>query len=112
MADRCITHYVEQGSAEWHALRARHFTASDAPAMMGVSPYYTRGALLRSKASGLTQEPDQAAQRRFDDGHAAEAACRPMAEAILADQGIAMPELFPAVLSTEIDGLPLLASLF
>lgn len=31
-------HNVIQGSPAWLALRAGYFTASDAPAMMGVSP--------------------------------------------------------------------------
>ncbi len=33
-----IVHSVAQGSQEWLALRARHYTASEAPAMMGCSP--------------------------------------------------------------------------
>ena len=47
-----ITHNVKQGSKEWHEFRARHFAASDAPAMMGVSPHKTRSELLREKATG------------------------------------------------------------
>ena len=46
-----ITHNVKQGSKEWHEFRARHFAASDAPAMMGVSPHKTRSELLREKAT-------------------------------------------------------------
>ena len=42
-----ITHSLKQGSKEWHEFRARHFAASDAPAMMGVSPHKTRSELLR-----------------------------------------------------------------
>lgn len=67
-------HDVQQGSPEWHALRAQHFCASEAAAMMGVSPYMTRSELLRQKATGIIPEVDAATQRRFDDGHATEAA--------------------------------------
>lgn len=98
-------HDVTQGSPEWHALRARHFTASEAAAMMGVSPYETRGALLRRKATGIAADVDAATQRRFDDGHAAEAAYRPIAEQEIGD------DLYPATITADIDGLPLLASM-
>ena len=96
---------IQQGSAEWHDLRAKHFTASEAPAMMGASKYQTRSDLLRQKKTGYTPEVDAAKQRLFDAGHAAEAAARPFAEDILAQ------ELYPVTCSAEIDGLPLLASL-
>ena len=96
---------IQQGSAEWHELRAKHFTASEAPAMMGASKYQTRSDLLRQKKTGYTPEVDAAKQRLFDAGHAAEAAARPFAEDILAQ------ELYPITCSAEIDGLPLLASL-
>ncbi|TCS94080.1 putative phage-type endonuclease [Tepidimonas ignava] len=98
-------HNVAQGSAEWHALRARYFTASEAAAMMGCSPYETRSALLRRKASGIAEEPDAARQRLFERGHEAEAAARPIAETIIGE------ELYPATMTAEIEGLPLLASL-
>lgn len=93
-----------QGSSEWLAVRARHFTASEAPAMLGLSKYKTRQELLREKATGLTEEVDANKQRLFDAGHASEAAARPLAEAFLQE------DLFPATGSAEIDGLPLLAS--
>jgi hypothetical protein len=35
-------HNLIQGSPQWLAYRAQHFNASDAPAMMGVSPYKSR----------------------------------------------------------------------
>jgi putative phage-type endonuclease len=98
-------HNVTQGSPEWHALRARYFTASEAAAMMGCSPYETRSALLRRKATGLVPDVDAATQRRFDDGHRAEAAMRPVAEAMIGE------ELFPATITTEVDGIKLLASM-
>lgn len=100
-------HNVVQGSAEWLALRAfpHVFTASDAPAMMGVSPYATRADLLRRKHTGLVEEVDEATQRRFDAGHQAEASFRPIAEEILGGEDLAA-----VTGSIELDGLTLLAS--
>lgn len=98
-------HDITQGSPEWHELRAAHFTASEAPAMMGVSKYQTRGDLLRAKATGADRDIDAVTQALFDRGHAAEAAARPMAEKIVGE------ELYPATVTEEIDGLQLLASL-
>lgn len=96
---------IQQGTAEWHAHRARHFNASDAAAMMGMSPYKTRAALLREKATGIIPEVDAATQARFNRGHAIEAMARPFAEALIGE------ELFPVVLHNDVDGLPLSASL-
>ena len=99
------THNCQQGSPEWHALRADRYNASDASAMMGASLYATRAELIRRKATGITPEVDAATQRRFDDGHAIEAAALPIVESILQE------ELFPVVMTAEVDGLPLLASM-
>ena len=63
------THLLVQGTPEWHAYRSNHFNASDAPTMLGCSPYKTRTQLLREMATGNTQAVDAATQRRFDDGH-------------------------------------------
>src|SRR3990170_5008457 len=98
-------HDVIQGSDEWHALRATYYTASEAPAMMGISKYITRTELLRQKATCLTPDVSIAQQRLFNTGHEAEASARPIAEKIIGES------LYPATVSTEIDGLPLLASL-
>lgn len=99
-----LTHNEIQGTPEWLALRRDYFTASEAPAMMGVSPYMTRSELLQQKATGITPEVDERTQARFDAGHAAEAAFRVIAEEIIGE------ELYPVTGSTEIDGLKLLAS--
>ncbi len=96
---------VQQGTPEWHALRARYFTASEAAAMMGCSPYESRAALLRRKATGAEEEPDAARIRLFERGHAAEASARVDAEKDIGD------ELYPAVMTLDVEGLPLLASL-
>ena len=96
---------LSQGSPAWHAARANHFCASEAPAMMGVSKYSTRSELLAQKKTGITEEVDAGKQRLFDAGHEAEAKARPIAEGILGQ------DLFPMVGTREVDGLPLLASL-
>ena len=80
-----ITHTLIQGSAEWHAYRREHDNASDAPAMMGCSPYKTRNQLLHERHTGLTADVDAATQRRFDDGHRFEALARPLAEGIIGE---------------------------
>lgn len=93
-----------QGTPEWHAHRAKHFNASDAPAMMGCSSYKTRSELVKELATGLTADIDPATQRRFDDGHRFEALARPLAEEIIGE------DLSPCVgvngkFSASFDGL-------
>lgn len=77
---------VVQGSTEWGALRASCFTASEAPAMAGVSKYQSRSDLLKLKYTGEVPEVTPAQQRIFDKGHAAEAKARPIAERIIEDE--------------------------
>lgn len=100
-----LTHSVTQGSADWLSLRAKHFTASELSAAAGKSKYQSRQALIKAKATGIVEEVGASTQRLFDAGHAAEAAARPIVEAMLGE------DLFPVTMSCEIDGLPLLASL-
>jgi putative phage-type endonuclease len=95
---------ITQGSAQWHAARAEHFCASEAPAMLGLSRFTTRTDLLKEKATGISAEVDQAKQRLFDAGHKSEAMARSIAENIIGQ------DLFPIVGTREIDGLKLLAS--
>lgn len=84
-------HNVAQGSAEWHALRAKYFTASEAPAMMGASKYQSRTELLTAKKTGITPEVNPQMQRIFDRGHATEATSRPLVEQKIGE------ELYPIV---------------
>jgi putative phage-type endonuclease len=98
------SHNLTQGSPEWLAYRREHFNASDAPAMMNVSPYKTRAALLRELHTGIAPEISDQTQYLFDRGHKFEAASRGMAETILGE------ELYPVVasldkLSASFDGL-------
>jgi len=95
---------VSTNTPEWLTARVRHFCASEAPAMASASKYMTRTELLKLKATGITPEIDAATQRRFDAGHEAEAAARPIAEGIIGE------ELYPVVGTLDVDGLPLLAS--
>ena len=99
-------HDLTQGSPEWLAYRAKHFNASDAPAMMGVSPYKTRAALLREMHTGVAAQVDAGTQKRFDAGHRLEALARPLAEEFIGQ------ELYPVTgsegkLSASFDGLTL-----
>lgn len=99
-------HNLIQGSPEWLAYRAQHFNASDAPAMMGCSPYKTRAELLRELHTGIAADVDIATQKRFDNGHRAEALARPLAERIVGE------DLYPVTgsegrLSASFDGLTL-----
>ncbi|MBB3856794.1 putative phage-type endonuclease [Xanthomonas arboricola] len=96
-----------QGSAEWHSHRATHLNASDAPAMLGCSPYKTRAQLVREVATGIGEEYDDATLQRFADGHRYEALARPIAEQIIGE------DLYPCVgtegkYSASFDGLTLL----
>lgn len=101
------THNLVQGSQEWLSFRASHYTASDAPAMLGISPHKSRDALLKEKATGLVPEADAFTQRRFAEGHRLEALARLDAEKIIGE------ELYPVTgtsdehlkLSASFDGL-------
>lgn len=100
-----IVHDVQQGTNQWHSLRAEHFTASEAPAMMGVSPYLSRDELLKQKALRLVDaEIDSHKAALFQAGHDAEAGYRPIAEAMIYD------DLYNITGTRDVDGLPLLAS--
>lgn len=99
-----LIHDLVQGSPEWLAYRSTHNNASDAPAMMGVSPYKTRSELIHERATGLSKEVDAGTQRRFDDGHRFEALTRGLAEEIVG------ADLYPVTgsiddLSASFDGL-------
>jgi len=76
---------VNQGTPEWLALRAKHHTASEAPAVMGASKYLSRSDLMKQKATGITEEVNGAKQALFDRGHAAENGARTILEEILGE---------------------------
>ena len=95
----------KQGTQEWHSHRQNHYNASDAPAMLGLSKYKTRSALVKQYATSIFDESvDEGTQRLFDEGHRAEALARPLAEKIVGE------DLYPCVgtegkLSASFDGL-------
>ena len=102
-----ITLDIKQGSEQWHAHRAQHWNASDAPAAMGCSPYMTRTELLRRLYTGISPEVGPETQRRFDDGHRFEALARPLSEEIIGE------ELYPVTgvngrYSASFDGLTMM----
>jgi len=84
-------HNVQQGMPEWLALRASHFTASEAPAMMGASKFQTRNDLLAMKKTGIVPDVTPQQQAAFDRGHATEEMARPLAEEDIGE------ELYPIV---------------
>lgn len=97
-------HNLKQGTPEWKAYRAERRNASDAPAMMGCSPYCTRNDLLKQVATGMAPEVDAGTQVRFDDGHRFEKLSRGLAEEIVGE------ELYPVtgslgLLSASFDGI-------
>ena len=98
-----VLHGIVQGSPEWDRARSVCNTASEAPAMMGASPYTSRTELLRRKATGITPDVDEATQALFNNGHATELASRLIFEGRLGE------DLFPITVTTD-DG-KLLASL-
>ncbi len=95
---------LQQGSPEWLAHRSKYFNASDTSAAMGISRYKSRSKLIQEIATGIVVEYDEATLARFEKGHEFEAIARQWAEEIIGT------ELFPVVISDEIDGLLLSAS--
>lgn len=104
-------HNVAQGTAEWHALRDDHDTASEAPAMMGASKQMKRNELLFAKKTGLDRDINWWVQKfLFDRGHEFEALARPIVEELIGE------ELYPVVgtdgtLLASFDGLTMLGNI-
>ena len=98
---------LQQGTPEWHAYRRSHFNASDAAAMLGISPYKTRDELLAEYATGIEPEYDEATLARFEEGHRLEEKARAKAEELIGE------DLFAVVGEwddAEKESLPLSAS--
>lgn len=99
---------LAQGTPEWHAHRAMHCNASDAPVMMACSPNEHRRELVARLATGVQKEFSRYVQERIlDKGHDFERLCRPRAEAILGE------DLYPVTghndkFSASYDGLTLM----
>lgn len=87
---------VTQGSTEWHALRARHHCASEAPVMMGASKKTSRTELVRMKATGDEKVFSEWVQTHLlDRGHEVEAQARAMIEEDLGE------DLYPATIGDD-----------
>jgi len=104
MTERVI-HNLVQGSDEWAQFRLEHFGASEAAAMLGISPKIKRNELLHMKHVGTPHEFSEWVQTNIlDHGHEVEALARPIVEGILGD------DLYPVtcslgLLSASCDGL-------
>ena len=99
-----IVHDLIQSTPLWHKFRSEHHGASEAAAMLGLSPYMSRTELLKQKATGIVEEVSDIKQGLFDAGHEAEATARPIAEGILGE------DLYPSTysfgkLSASVDGI-------
>jgi len=99
-----IAHNLTQGTSEWNAHRKNHCNASEASAMLNISPYMSRDELLEEKATGISKPIDKATQAIFDEGHRLEAQARPIAETIIGE------DLFSPTMSKTVEGLSLSAS--
>lgn len=87
---------VTQGSPEWHALRARHHCASEAPVMMGASKKTSRTELVRMKATGDEKVFSQWVQENLlDRGHEVEARARAVIETTIGE------DLYPATIGDD-----------
>lgn len=96
---REIVNFV-QGSDAWHAHRDGSYNASESPSMLNINGAHTsRSELIRQVATGIRPEVDAHTQKRFDEGHRAEALARPLAEKIIGD------DLFPSTMTLEVEGL-------
>lgn len=101
-------HDLTQGSPEWQQYRLEKFGASEAAAMLGISPLVKRTELLHMKATGTAQEFSDWVQKNIlDYGHEVEALARPIVEELIGD------DLYPVTcsdgrLSASCDGLTML----
>jgi len=101
-------HDLTQGSPEWQQYRLEKFGASEAAAMLGISPLVKRNELLHMKATGTAQEfSDWVQANILDYGHEVEALARPIVEELIGE------DLYPVTcsdgrLSASCDGLTML----
>lgn len=98
------THNFKQGDKDWHDFRSTHYGASEAAAMLGISPYMSRTELLQLKATGKAQEHSEYTKKILQNGHDAEASARTLLEEDMGD------DFYPVTcskdkLSASVDGL-------
>lgn len=90
-------HELTQGSDAWLHFRQQHFGASEAAAMLGLSPHVKRTELLHIKTVGLPKEfSDWVQENILDYGHEVEALARPLVESIIED------DLYPVTCSVDV----------
>lgn len=58
---------MQQGSKEWHEFRRNHIGASDAPVIMGTSPWKTIEQLWEEKVNGIDSQKDNPSMKRGRD---------------------------------------------
>ncbi len=93
-----------QGSKEWHEFRLTHYGASEASAMLGISPYMSRTDLIKLKATGQDKEHSDFTKKLFQNGHDTEASARSLLEQDMGE------DFYPVTcskdkLSASVDGL-------
>lgn len=98
------THNLKQGENDWHEFRKTHYGASEAAAMLGISPYMSRTELLQFKATGKAKDHSDYTKKIFQNGHDAEAAARTLLEEDMKE------DFYPVTcskgkLSASVDGL-------
>lgn len=72
---------LTQGSSEWHEHRARHWNASEAGIVLGLSKHTSRNELIKLKATGEKKAFSQYVQTKIlDHGHKVEALAREILE--------------------------------
>lgn len=100
---------IQQGSAEWLAVRGKYRSASLAPAVMGVGKV-KRSELVRMKATGDEQEFSRwVVEVLFERGHEIEALARPFAEEFIGEDLYPVTGVCPEdYLLASFDGLALL----
>ena len=104
--EETIIHDLEQGSKKWLQFRQKYHGASDAAAMLGLSPYMTREELLHKKFTLHEEKTNTTLQAIYDKGHETEK------QAMVALEQHYEVDLFPLVcskggLSASLDGATL-----
>lgn len=90
-------HNLVQGSPEWDQFRLDHHGASEAAAMLGLSPKVKRNELLHMKHTGAPKEfSDWVQENILDYGHEVEALARPIIEQQIGE------DLYPVTCSADL----------
>lgn len=96
---------LEQNSPEWQVWRKTVFGASDAAAMLDISPYKSKSQFMREKIMGISPEPSAYQAELFAQGHAAEKAAIALLEAELGQIIMPVVIIIDEGIAASIDGL-------